>query len=69
MYDVNITSRVTYNLFVERSTAVCVPVVVATFPRQFGSEGGEHVVKGPRQDDVVVAVQEENNDSGGESDS
>ena len=56
-------------MFVERSTAVCVPVVVATFPRQFGSEGGEHVVKGPRQDDVVVAVQEENNDSGGESDS
>ena len=57
------TSRVTYNLFVERSTAVCVPVVVATFPRQFGSEGGEHVVKGPRQDDVVVTVEEENNDS------
>ena len=45
-----------------------VPVVVALLPGQLGGEGGEEVVEGPGEDDVVVAVEEEHDDTGGQAD-
>ena len=45
-----------------------VPVVVTRLPGQVLGEGGEHVVERPRQNDVVVTVQVEHNDSCGDPD-
>ena len=45
-----------------------VPLVVAMCPRQNtgqGSKGSEEVVECPRQDDVVIDVEEEHNQCGG----
>lgn len=39
-----------------------VPLVVAVGPGKRGGEGREEVVKGPREDDVVLAVEEEHDD-------
>ena len=52
----------TYSLFVEGGALVRVPVVITCFPGKFGRERREHVVEGPRQDDVVVTVEKENDD-------
>ena len=45
-----------------------VPVVATILPRQLSREGGEEVVESPGQDDVVVAVQEEDDDARGQAD-
>ena len=42
--------------------------MVARLPWQLTGEGGEEVVERPGEDDVVVAVQEEDNDAGGQAD-
>ena len=54
---------------VEGGAGVGVPVVVAALPWQLGRERREHVVKCPRQDHVVVAVQKEHDHCGGKANS
>ena len=41
-----------------------VPVMATVLPRQLSGEGCEEVVEGPGQDHVVVAVEEEHDDAG-----
>ena len=53
---------------IERRTPIRIPIVVATLPGQFRSKRGEHVVKGPAQDDTVVTVNEEHGDRCGPTD-
>ena len=40
-----------------------VPVVTALWPGQHVRERGEHVVEGPGQDDIVVAIEEKHDES------
>ena len=42
--------------------------MVAALPWQLHVEGGEHVEEGPGEDHVVVAVEEEHDDTRGQPD-
>lgn len=52
----------------ESGTVRRVPFVVTMWPWQSGREGGEEVIERPGKDDVVVAVQQEHDNSAGVAD-